>query len=111
MMVETSQEVDALGQPTDSMQGARLGGIMLSLLSNYARNFTAAIEGRELNTAGIDMENELYGGARISYIFTEIFGQALHALSPFDGLSDDDIRTGESPRQCDPFDRHPFPTQ
>ena len=54
--------------------------------------------------------NELYGGARISYIFTEIFGRSLQvcfltaairikmspvrqAMNPFDGLTDDDIRT------------------
>jgi dynamin 1-like protein len=61
--------------------------------------------------------NELYGGARISYIFTEIFGRSLQVtvlkllklrfycitysrvlclyqnMDPFDGLSDDDIRT------------------
>jgi dynamin 1-like protein len=36
---------------------------------------------------------ELYGGARISYIFTEVFGKRLKTLDPFDGLSDEDIRT------------------
>ena len=35
----------------------------------------------------------LRGGARISYIFTEIFGRSLQAMNPFDGLTDDDIRT------------------
>ena len=93
MSIEIGAEIEALGQPTDSMQGARLGGILLTLLSNYTNNFTSAIEGKGLNAVGVDKESELYGGARISYIFTEIFGQSLYSLSPFDGLNDDDIRT------------------
>jgi dynamin 1-like protein len=96
MSIEISAEIEALGQPTDSMHGARLGGILLTLLSNYTNNFTSAIEGKGLNTVGVDKESELYGGARISFIFTEIFGQSLYSLSPFDGLTDDDIRTGNA---------------
>ena len=36
---------------------------------------------------------ELYGGARISFIFNEVFGKSLRALDPFDGLDDENIRT------------------
>jgi hypothetical protein len=32
--------------------------------------------------------NELYGGARISYIFHDIFARALEDVNPFDGLTD-----------------------
>jgi hypothetical protein len=32
--------------------------------------------------------NELYGGARISYIFHDIFAHALEDVNPFDGLTD-----------------------
>ena len=36
----------------------------------------------------------MYGGARISYIFNEVFGSGgLQTVDPFEGLSDDDIRT------------------
>lgn len=34
-----------------------------------------------------------YGGARISYIFHEIFRKSLEMLNPFDGLTDNEIRT------------------
>ncbi len=37
--------------------------------------------------------NELFGGARISYIFTEIFSASLMSVAPFDGLTDEEIRT------------------
>jgi dynamin 1-like protein len=36
---------------------------------------------------------ELYGGARISYIFNEVFGRRLKSIDPFEGLDDEDIRT------------------
>lgn len=92
MMIDITTEIEALGIPTNSMNQPQLGGILLSLLSNYAANFQNAVEGKGSSADGIEM-NELYGGARISYIFTEIFGRSLMAMNPFDGLSDDDIRT------------------
>jgi dynamin 1-like protein len=36
---------------------------------------------------------ELYGGARINYIFSEIFGKALMGIDPFATLTDEEIRT------------------
>jgi len=50
-------------------------------------------------TAGIsgapkfDTMNELFGGARISYIFNENFGASLRSVQSFDGLTDEEIRT------------------
>ena len=37
--------------------------------------------------------DELYGGARISYIFHQVFGRSLNQVGAFDGLSEDEIRT------------------
>mmetsp|Transcript_18703 Transcript_18703/g.26342 ORF Transcript_18703/g.26342 Transcript_18703/m.26342 type:complete len:864 (+) Transcript_18703:54-2645(+) len=45
------------------------------------------------NINNLHEANELYGGARISYIFTDIFSQSLLSVLPFDGLQDDEIRT------------------
>jgi len=93
MMLDVNTEIEALGMPAEAMNAAHLGGILLSLLSNYAANFGNAVEGKgSLADTGIEM-NELFGGARISYIFTEIFGRSIMTMNPFDGLSDDDIRT------------------
>src|SRR5690606_38294388 len=55
-------------------------------------NFQNGIEGRGSTHGGLEM-TELFGGARISFIFNHIFGRSLMDLDPFDGLSDDDIRT------------------
>lgn len=37
--------------------------------------------------------DELYGGARVSFIFHQIFGRSLNSVGAFDGLSEDEIRT------------------
>ncbi len=92
MMADIQQELDALGTPTGDISRATLGGSLLSLLSKFAAAFGNAIDGKGTGDSGVET-NELYGGARISYIFNEIFGRSLMSIDPFDGLSDDDIRT------------------
>ena len=37
--------------------------------------------------------DELYGGARISHIFHQVFSRSLNSVGAFDGLSEDEIRT------------------
>lgn len=65
---------------------------MLSLLSRFASNFQSTVEGRGFTSNGVEM-SELFGGARINFIFSEIFGKSLLSIDPFDGLSDEEIRT------------------
>ncbi|CAM9322451.1 unnamed protein product [Ectocarpus sp. 6 AP-2014] len=92
MMQSVSQELAELGEPTDCVSGASLTATLLTLLSKFASNFHAAVDGRGSSPDGIEM-NELYGGARISYIFHEIFSHSLATIDPFEGLTDQDIRT------------------
>lgn len=65
---------------------------MLTLLSRFAHNFQCAVEGKGFTQDGVEMF-ELYGGARINYIFTEIFGKSLLTIDPFEALTDEEIRT------------------
>lgn len=44
--------------------------MQLTLLSNFASNFQAAVDGRGTSADGIEM-NELYGGARIRCMLME----------------------------------------
>lgn len=37
--------------------------------------------------------NELSGGARISFVFHELFNQGIKSVDPFDQVKDGDIRT------------------
>lgn len=92
LLGELEMEMNQMGEPTLSMSNTDLGATLLTLLSKFANNFADALEGRHRSLTGIEM-NELYGGARINYIFNEIFSKSLKNIDPFDHLSDDDIRT------------------
>jgi len=80
------------GDPTDSLNRATLGGTMLTLLSRFASNFQSTVEGKGFTRNGVEM-SELCGGARIHYIFSEIFGKSLLMIDPFESLTDEEIRT------------------
>ena len=122
MLIDVQAELDALGTDVADRSRSALGGALLGLLSRFASNFASTIEGhgtavmssgggshpvtaapnggtlssagvgdgRGRNAVGMD---ELYGGARISYIFTAVFARSLTSVATFDGLSDEEIRT------------------
>jgi len=92
MMTDIQLELEAFGSTSHDKSGSVMGGEMLRLLSKFSSNFAACIEGKGTSSEGAEM-NELYGGARISFIFNDVFARSLMAVDPFDGLSDDEIRT------------------
>ena len=47
------------------------GGMLLNLLTTFSNNFSKLVEGHAPSDDG--PVDELYGGARIGYIFNEIF--------------------------------------
>jgi dynamin 1-like protein len=97
MVTDVNQELEALGSPSQQSRSS-LGGNLLGLLSKFATNYGSIIDGKggelnnEINTKNLALV-ELFGGARINYIFTEIFSASLMEVGPFDGLTDDEIRT------------------
>ena len=93
MMVTVQSNIDSLGESFSAQGGSLLGATLLQLLSKFAANFGNSIEGRGSGPDGAVEMAELYGGARISYIFNEVFGRSLRGLDPFEGLDDEDIRT------------------
>jgi len=85
---ETQNELLSYGDPMyDSKQSQ--GALLLQLITRFASDFRDSIDGRgaEYST------NELFGGARINYIFTENYAKCLSHIDPTDGLSLSDIRT------------------
>jgi dynamin 1-like protein len=88
MLADAQQEISAYGDPlydTKSGQGA----LLLQVITRFSSSYRDAIDGKltELSV------NELYGGARINYIFNEVFGKCLDQVNPTEGLSANDIRT------------------
>ena len=92
MMSDIQRELESLGSGSTDTSRAALGAEMLRLLSKFSSNFSDCIAGRGSSADGVEM-NELYGGARVSFIFNDIFVSSLMAVDPFDGLSDEEIRT------------------
>jgi len=92
MMTDTQCQIDALGEATDVLSPSALGAMLLRMLSAFASKFGDSVDGRGSADGSIEMA-ELYGGARISYIFNDVFGRSLRSLDPFEGLDDEDIRT------------------
>jgi dynamin 1-like protein len=97
MVTDVTQELEALGTSGHQTHSS-LGGNLLGLLSKFATNYASIIDGKggELedgaNTKNLAMI-ELFGGARINYIFQEIFTASLMGVGSFDGVTDDEIRT------------------
>ncbi|RXI00392.1 hypothetical protein DVH24_037940 [Malus domestica] len=86
-LVTVAKEHASYGEITESKAGQ--GALLLNILSKYCEAFSTMVEGKneEMSTT------ELSGGARIHYIFQNIFVKSLEEVDPCEDLTDDDIRT------------------
>eukprot|EP00736_Rhodelphis_marinus_P008872 Rmarinus@m.21664 len=88
-ITQKQKELQLYGPPPpDSAQGSK-GAVLLTMLMSYSDKFREVINGE---TPDI-MLDHLYGGARINYIFHDLFGQTLQQMDACEGLSDEQIRT------------------
>lgn len=64
-------------------------GLLLNIINTFSKDYQCAIDGKleELSV------NELYGGARINYIFTEVYSKYVESYRGQDLINDQDIRT------------------
>lgn len=58
-------------------------------MTQFARDFVSSIEGTNVDIS----TKELSGGARIYYIFNDVFGHALESIDATGNLDNQDIRT------------------
>lgn len=63
--------------------------IALNMITNFSRDYNGILDGESKELSS----QELSGGARISFVFHEIFKNGINALDPFDQIKDADIRT------------------
>lgn len=63
--------------------------IALSMITNFSKDYNEILNGeaKELSS------QELSGGARISFVFHEIYKNGVNSIDPFDQIKDADIRT------------------
>ncbi|KAI7862732.1 Dynamin central region-domain-containing protein [Spinellus fusiger] len=87
MVGQTQQELIQYGNPV-VVDKINSGSLILRLLTMFSTEFVASIDG----TSSEVSTKELSGGARIYYIFNNIFGHALDAIVPCANLTNEDIR-------------------
>jgi dynamin 1-like protein len=80
-------ELAQLGDPTTD--DANRSNIMLTVITEFTNEFATVIAG----TSNEVSNDELSGGARISFVFHEIYGAAIRGMDPLDQVKDIDIRT------------------
>ena len=78
-------ELQGLG---DSMLGNN-GNIILNIITEFATEWRTVLEGSNTELSSV----ELSGGARISFVFHELYSNGVKAVDPFDQIKDSDIRT------------------
>lgn len=80
-----STELAGLGE---SMLG-NSGNIILNIITEFCNDWRTVLEGNNGELSSI----ELSGGARISFVFHELYSNGVKAVDPFDNVKDSDIRT------------------
>lgn len=91
LMGQTEQELASYGDfpsLSDSREGR--AALILNLMTKFANSFVNSVDGTTFDDVSI---KELCGGARIYYIYNEVFGSQLAAINPTHNLSIKDIRT------------------
>lgn len=80
-----SAELDSLGP---SMLG-NSSNIVLNIITEFTNEWRTVLDGNN----GELSSTELSGGARISFVFHELYSNGIKAVDPFDMVKDVDIRT------------------
>ncbi|GLB41529.1 putative TRAFAC class dynamin-like GTPase superfamily, dynamin Fzo YdjA family protein [Lyophyllum shimeji] len=89
LMGQAQQELNSFGDSAIFGDKNQQGALILRLMTQFARDFVSSIEGTKVDIS----TKELSGGARIYYIFNDVFGQALASIDATHNLENSDIRT------------------
>lgn len=77
-----------LGQLGDSILG-NSSNVVLNMITEFSNEYRSVLEGNNQELSSI----ELSGGARISFVYHELYANGVKAVDPFDQVKDIDIRT------------------
>lgn len=89
LMGQAQQELNSFGDSAQFGDPNQQSGLVLRLMTTFARDFVSSIEGTNSDIS----TKELSGGARIYYIFNDVFGHALGSIDATQNLDNQDIRT------------------
>lgn len=77
-------ELGILGESSEIGQST-----VLSIITEFCNDFRGVLDGESSSF----MITELDGGARIGFVFHEIFASAISSMDPYDQIKDVDVRT------------------
>ncbi|KAL1593027.1 vacuolar protein sorting-associated protein 1 [Nothophoma quercina] len=77
-----------LGQLGNSMLG-NSSNIVLNMITEFTNEYRGVLDGNNQELSA----TELSGGARISFVYHELYANGVKAVDPFDQVKDVDIRT------------------
>ncbi|KAI8337973.1 Dynamin central region-domain-containing protein [Chlamydoabsidia padenii] len=83
-LVKYRQELAQLGDPLDGDQA----NLVLNIITEFCNDFRAIIEGNANDLSSF----ELSGGARISFVFHELYSNGVKTVDPLEQIKDADIR-------------------
>lgn len=86
---EKEKEMQTLGSDPGFDRQDIVNSYILTLVSKFTHTYNEMIDGNFVR----DCSKYFIGGARINYIFQEIFKKEINNIDPFNSLMDDDIRT------------------
>jgi hypothetical protein len=78
-------ELSSLGGPHGDQNA---GNVVLAAITEFTAEFRTMIDGSTNDLA----VNELSGGARIGFVFHELYNNGVKAIDPFDQVKDGEIR-------------------
>ncbi|KAJ3117842.1 vacuolar protein sorting-associated protein 1 [Physocladia obscura] len=87
-LTKYQQELAGLGDPM-GVEEETQSNIILNVITEFTNEYRSVLEG----TSNDISSDELGGGARISFVFHEIFVGAIRTMDPFDQIKDVEIRT------------------
>ncbi|TID28806.1 hypothetical protein CANINC_002325 [Pichia inconspicua] len=85
MLKKFQDELNNLGPEAAQLPSS----VVLNVITDFCNDYNGVLDGQTKDISS----NELSGGARISFVFHEIFKNGVYALDPFDRIKDADIRT------------------
>ncbi|KAJ2064339.1 vacuolar protein sorting-associated protein 1 [Coemansia sp. S146] len=87
-LVKYMSELEQLGDPLTDAAG-QAANTTLSIITEFCNDFRGSLEGQSTDLSTY----ELYGGARINFVFNEIFCNGVKSIDPLEHVKDTDIRT------------------
>lgn len=84
------QELLTLGDPLDdTSSNANRANLILNIITEFCTEFRTIIDGNSNDLSSF----ELSGGARISFVFHELYANGVKSVDPLEQIKDIDIRT------------------